>query len=142
VQQDKQTGQVHSQGFGFYPEVEKVIVRLFTGNGAVRDESTKSASIKPWLLTHRLIVQVDREQFEEGLNVKDSWLGSGIDYHLLNRNCTHFGHAVMTAIQLGAPKPQFGERPATYLDRLMSLNLGQRPSASDPRTATLVNGQR
>ncbi|MCA9142202.1 MAG: hypothetical protein KDB05_05425 [Planctomycetales bacterium] len=142
VQQDKQSGQVHSQGFGFYPKIEKVIVRLFTGDGAVRDESTKSASIKPWLLTHRLIVQVDRAQFEEGLNVKDRWLGSGIDYHLLNRNCTHFGHAVMTAIQLGAPEPEFGERPATYLARLMALNLGRRPSAAEPVTATLVNGQR
>ena len=48
----------------------------------------------------------------------------------------------MTAIQLGAPEPEFGERPATYLARLMALNLGRRPSAAEPVTATLVNGQR
>lgn len=142
VQQDKQTGQIQSQGFGFYPEIEKVIIRLFTGDGAVRDESTKAASIKPSLLTHRLIVRVDRDQFENGLKVKDGWVGSGVDYHLLNRNCTHFGHAIMTAIQLNAPPPEFGERPATYLSRLMNLNLGRTDASNEQLPATFVNGRR
>ena len=124
VQQDKQTGEIHSQGFGFYPEVEKVIVRLFTGDGAVRDESTKSASVKPWLLTHRLIVHVDRREFEAG------------------RNCTHFGHDVARAIGLDAPDPEFGERPALYVGRLMTLNPGQRRSELARLPATLVNARR
>ena len=121
AQQDKRTGEVHSQGFGFYPEVEKVVVRLFRGDGAIRDESTKSASVKPWLLTHRLILQVDREAFEAGLNVKEQWVGSGIDYHLLNRNCTHFAYEVMRAVQAGLPGPELGERPSAYVSRLMKI---------------------
>ncbi|MBC8356487.1 MAG: hypothetical protein H8E66_31285 [Planctomycetes bacterium] len=141
LQQDKRTGLVHSQGFGFYPEIEKVVVRLFTGDGAVRNEATKSASIKPWLLTHRLIVQVDRDTFRAGLGVKDRWLESGVDYHLLNRNCTHFAHDVMKAIELGAPEPEFGERPATYLSRLMALNLGRSRPEFQRLPATFVNGQ-
>ena len=142
VQQDKQTGEIHSQGFGFYPEVEKVIVRLFTGDGAVRDESTKSASVKPWLLTHRLIVHVDRREFEAGLSVKQHWIGSRVEYHLLNRNCTHFGHDVARAIGLNAPDPEFGERPALYVGRLMTLNPGQRRSELARLPATLVNARR
>jgi|CXWL01.1.fsa_nt_gi hypothetical protein len=142
VQQDRRTGEVFSQGFGFYPEVEKVVVRLFTGDGAVRDESTKSASIKPWLLTHRLIVQVDRAAFEAGLKAKDQWVGSGIDYHLLNRNCTHFAYDIMQTIQLGAPHPELGERPSAYVGRLMTLDLGRRPAGMERLPATFVTEQR
>lgn len=142
VQQDQRTDEVHSQGFGFYPAVEKVVVRLFTGDGAVRDESTKSASIKPWLLTHRLIVQVDRDAFEAGLNVKERWVGSGIDYHLLKRNCTHFAHDVMQAIQLGSPKPELGERPSFYVGRLMTLDLGRNRAGLARLPATFVSGRR
>lgn len=142
IQQDKETGAVHSQGFGFYPEVEKVIVRLFTGDGAVRDESTKSASVKPWLLTHRLIVQVDRRDFEAALAGKERWVGSGVDYHLLNRNCTHFAYDVMNAIKLGAPPPTLGERPAVYLGRLMALNLGRNRTRLVRLPATTINEQR
>ncbi len=142
VQQDKVTGAVCSQGFGFYPEVEKVIVRLFTGDGAVRDESKRSASIKPWLLTHRLIVQVDRREFEAGLDVKERWVGSGVNYHLLNRNCTHFASDVMKAIKLGAPAPDFGERPSSYLGRLMKLDLGRNRTDLVRLPGVLVNEQR
>ena len=141
IQRDRRTGEAHSQGFGFYPAVEKVVTRLFTGDGAVHDESTRSASIKPWLLTHRLIVQVDREAFEAGLKLKEQWVGSGIDYHLLNRNCTHFAYGVMQAIQLGAPAPEIGERPALYVSRLMTLNLGRDRTEPDRLPATFVNGQ-
>lgn len=142
VRQDQETGEIHSQGFGFYPEVEKVIVRLFTGDGAVRDESTRSASVKPWLLTHRLVVQVDRSAFEAGLNVKERWVGSGVDYHLLKRNCTHFAYDVMKAIQLGAPAPELGERPSAYLGRLMTLNLGRNRAGLVRLPSTLINEQR
>lgn len=142
VQQDKVTGRVHSQGFGFYPEIEKVIVRLFTGDGIVHDESTKSSSVKPWLLTHRLIVHVDQSQFEAGLRAKNEWVGSGIDYHLFENNCTHFAHDMMRAIQLGAPAPAFGERPATYLTRLMALDLGRNRTRLERLPATFVTGQR
>ncbi len=142
LQQDNRNGKVSSQGFGFYPEVEKVVVRLFTGDGAVRDESTKSASVKPWLLTHRLIVQVDRDKFEAGIAKKNEWAGSGIDYHLLNRNCTHFAHEIMKAIELGAPEPEYGERPATYVARLMKLGLGRPRPFPDRLPATFVNERR
>jgi hypothetical protein len=142
VQQEKQTGTVHSQGFGFYPEVEKVVVRLFTGNGAVRDESTKSASIKPWLLTHRLIVQVDRRDFEAGLSVKQRWMGSSVDYHLLHRNCTHFAYDVLKAIDLAAPEPKLGERPSSYVGRLMTLDIGRARDGLVRLPGTLVNEQR
>ncbi|MDA1053353.1 MAG: hypothetical protein O3C40_23130 [Planctomycetota bacterium] len=138
VQQDRRTGETHSQGFGFYPEVEKVIVRLFTGDGAVRDESTKSASIKPRLLTHRLIVRVDRDAFEAGLNVKEQWVESGVDYQLFRRNCTHFAHDVMRAIELGAPKPELGERPSSYVGRLMTLDLNRHRTGLDRLPATFV----
>ncbi|MEX0818786.1 MAG: hypothetical protein WD070_04305, partial [Pirellulaceae bacterium] len=125
VQQEKRTGETHSQGFGFYPAVEKVVMRLFTGSGAIRDESTKSASIKPWLLTHRLIVHVDRGAFEASLRAKERWADSGVGYHLFRRNCTHFAHDIMQAIQLGAPQPTLGERPSSYVGRLMTLDLEQ-----------------
>jgi hypothetical protein len=142
AQHDRRTGEVHSQGFGFYPEVEKVVVRLFLGNGAIRDESTKSASNKPWLLTHRLIVQLDRDAFEAGLNVKEQWAGSGVDYHLLNRNCTHFAYDVLKAIQPGTPGPELGERPSSYVSRLITLDLGRNQTGLERLPATFVNGTR
>jgi hypothetical protein len=138
IQQDNRTGKVQSQGHGFYPEIERVVVRLFTGDGIVQNESTKASSVKPWLLTHRLIVQVDRETFKASLHAKDQWIGSGIDYHLFDRNCTHFAHDIMQAIQLGAPEPEYLERPGTYVGRLMTLNLGRCPANSERLSATFV----
>ena len=139
AQHDRRTGEIRSQGFGFYPEVEKVIVRLFTGNGAIRD---KSASTKPWLLTHRLIIQLDRDAFEAGLRVKEQWAASDIDYHLLNRNCTHFAYDVMKAIQPGIPGPELGERPSAYVGRLMTLDLGRNQTSLERLPATFVNRTR
>lgn len=142
VQKDPRTGDIQSQAFGFYPEAERIAGRLFVGDGAIRDESTRSASVKPWLLTHRLIVQVNRDAFEAGLNVKERWVESGTGFQLLRRNCTHFAHDVMTAIQLSAPKPALGERPSMYVGRLMTLDLGRNPTATNRTPSTLVNGQR
>ncbi|HUG71191.1 MAG TPA: hypothetical protein VMM76_25805 [Pirellulaceae bacterium] len=142
VQQNTETGESHSQGFGFYPEVEKVVTRLFRGNGALRDESGKSASIKPELLTHRLIVQVDRRDFEAGLDVKERWMGSGGAYHLIRRNCTHFAYEVMQAIGLGASEPRLGERPSLYVARLMTLDLGRSRTGLVRLPGTLVSEQR
>ena len=120
VRQDERTGATESVGYGFYPDIEKVVLNLFVGKGVVTDESTKAASIKPELLTHRFVVRVDREAFEAGLMVRDRWQEGSRDYNLFGRNCMHFTREVTRAIGLQTPDPKFGERPRDFLPRLMA----------------------
>ncbi|MBP86565.1 MAG: hypothetical protein CMJ64_07615 [Planctomycetaceae bacterium] len=120
VKQDGVSGETESAAYGFYPEIEKVVLHLFVGRGVVADESTKAASIKPELLTHRFVVRVDREAFDAGLAVRDRWRQGRRDYNLFGSNCMHFTREVSKAIGLVAPEAKFGERPRDFIPRLMA----------------------
>jgi hypothetical protein len=108
-------------GFGFYPGAQRVLVKLAGGKGQLLDESGNHASIKPGLLTHRLIFRVDKKLFESSWSAKQRWEEQRPNYNLIARNCTHFAHDVGTSLGLNPPKPKTGERPPSYFDRLMQF---------------------
>lgn len=118
VTHDLRTNQTDSKGYGFYPGAQRVLVKLAGGKGQLLDESSNHASIKPGLLTHRLIFRVDKERFDSSWSAKQQWHEATPNYNLLGRNCTHFTHRVGTSLGLDAPKPNTGERPPFYFDRL------------------------
>ncbi len=121
VTHDLRTNETRSQGFGFYPGANRVLVKLAGGKGRVLDESNIDASIKAGLLTHRLILQVNRAQFESAWSAKQDWERAEHHYHLVGRNCTHFSHRIGTSLGLDAPQPTAGERPPLYFERLMQF---------------------
>lgn len=118
-QRDNVSGAEHAVAFGFYPEDEHAIAALIVGSGKVTDESTKNASNKPHMLTHRFIVQVNRTAFCKSLAMKKHWALQGYNYNIFHRNCAHFAFTVADASGIKLPKPNFAERPAKYLDRIM-----------------------
>ncbi|HJN08614.1 MAG TPA: hypothetical protein QF564_07965 [Pirellulaceae bacterium] len=95
------------------------MVKLAGGKGQLLDESSNQASIKPGLLTHRLIFRVDKELFDSSWSAKQQWQEAQPHYNLFARNCTHFAHSVGTSLGLDPPKPNTGERPPFYFERLM-----------------------
>jgi len=118
VTHDVRTNQTESWAFGFYPGAQRVLVNLAGGKGQLLDESDNHASIKPGLLTHRLIFRVDKEHFDSSWSAKQQWQEARPHYNLIARNCTHFAHRVGSSLGLEPPKPNAGERPPSYFDRL------------------------
>ena len=104
---------------GFYPERERALSHVMGGRGAVVDESTRSASMSQDLLTHRLVCRVDRATYIRAWNANYCWCAAGYDYHILDRNCTHYTEKIAHSLGLAPPVPERGERPPTYLDRLI-----------------------
>lgn len=119
ITHDHYANQTDSKGFGFYPGAQRVLVRLAGGKGQLLDESSNQASIKPGLLTHRLVFRVDKELFDSSWSAKQQWQEAQPHYNLFARNCTHFAHSVGTSLGLDPPKPNTGERPPFYFERLM-----------------------
>ncbi len=132
IEHDPRSGRTQSTGYGFYPGYDRVVVRLFVGKGRLVDETTKAASTDPALLTHRLIVSVDRETFLSTKAVKEKWEQTEYSFNLLGHNCNHFAHDVAREIGLTAPIPNRMERPPQYLGRLMD-SLTQPPNATPPQ---------
>ena len=118
---DLRTNQTASKGYGFYPGAQRVLVKLAGGKGRLLDESSNDASIKPGLLTHRLIFHVDKEQFDSSWSAKEAWHDAQPNYNLFARNCTHFTHRVGASLGLDPPKPTTGERPPFYFERLVQF---------------------
>lgn len=122
VERDPGGGPPRSQGFGFYPGADRVMLRLFWGTGLLTDEAQKAPSCRRELVTHRLVVRVDRATYDRALAVRDDWLAVPRDYHLVNHNCIHFAYAVARAVFDDPPSPDAGERPPQYIGRLMKLD--------------------
>jgi hypothetical protein len=119
IEHDQRSGRTQSAGYGFYPGYDRVVTRLFMGKGRIVDETTKAASTDPALLTHRLIVSVDRETFLASKEVKEKWEQSEYNFNLLGHNCNHFAYDVARDIGLAAPTPNRAERPPQFIGRLM-----------------------
>jgi hypothetical protein len=119
VTHDVRTNQTESRGFGFYPGAQRVLVNLAGGKGKLLDESSNHASIQPGLLTHRLIFRVDKRHFDSSWTAKQRWQEDRPNYNLFGRNCTHFAYHVGASLEVNPPKPNTGERPPSYFDRLM-----------------------
>ena len=118
-------GSSRSMAYGFYPGMERVLIRLWMGKGRMVDEHTKQASTNPDLLTHRLIVRVDRETFLKSVAVKEEWERSGYGFNLISRNCLHFSREVGVSLGLNPPPPKIGERASGYLGRVIQRTGGQ-----------------
>ncbi len=108
-----------ASGLGFYPNTKPRVVRFFGSRGEVVDESTNDASVKPTLLTHRLVCQVDRQTFIRSRSAVTEWNDASPDYHLFACNCKHFAYEIARSIGLEAPKPRIAERPPVYINRLI-----------------------
>lgn len=106
-------------GLGFYPSARPLIVRFFGIRGEIVDESTKEASVKPALLTHRLVCQVDRPMLLRSQSAAMEWHEAEHNYRLLARNCKHFACEIACAIGLKPPKPRVAECPPAYINRLI-----------------------
>ena len=134
IKQDRRTGAVDSAAYGYYPGMEKVILRLFTGAGIVVNETTKPVSIDPALLTHRFVVRVDREVYLKSMAQVEQWRDTSPNYNLLRRNCTHFAYDIGRSIGLDAPKPEVGEGPNSYLERVIASHTPVAPVVDDTRS--------
>jgi hypothetical protein len=103
-----------ASSFGFYSRDGKL--RLGDVPSELKDEAKASAASKSSLLTHRLIVKVDRETFQSTQKLISEWKTN--DYNLLERNCVHFTHAVAKAAGLNPPEPPKIPRPSAYFKAL------------------------
>jgi len=106
-------------GLGFYPSEQPRIIRFFGIRGEIVDEWTKDASVKPELLTHRLVCQVDRPTLLRSKSAVIQWQRAEHNYRLFACNCKHFAYEVARSVGLNPPKPSVAERPPTYLKRLI-----------------------
>jgi hypothetical protein len=86
-----------------------------TIGGQIVDEATKPESSS--LLTARLIVQVNKQPFQDSQAQIDVWRTS--DYNLYSQNCISFVRAV--AVSLGLFPPEVGtlQLPTSYLEELI-----------------------
>jgi len=108
-----------ASGLGFYPDAKPLIVRFFGIRGEIVDESTNDASVKPTLLTHRLICQVDRSTFLHSRSAATKWNQAEPNYRLFACNCKHFAYDIACSIGLEPPKPKAAESPPAYINRLI-----------------------
>jgi hypothetical protein len=129
IRHDANEENVQANAFGFYPKAEQFGLAKLIGAGTVIDESTKEASIKPSLLTHRYVVRVDRDTFLASQQAKDKWADS--KFKILRHNCAHFVQDVATRIGLDPPSPGLGESPPAYLARLIAAP-PTRPMVTTP----------
>ncbi len=107
-------------GSGFYPGKDNVVLWLLSGLGRLSDEAERPASTEPALLTHRLIVRLDKQAYERSLAAREKWLAAQHEYNIFTCNCTHFSFQVAQAIGLQPPEPRTCERPPFYIERMMN----------------------
>ena len=118
IQHDTNGVNVQAEAFGFYPQSEAVGPGRLFSKGAIIDESTREASLRRELLTHRYVVRVSREAFQASRQIKAEW--SQATFRILRNNCTHFVRDVARRIGLDPPSPSTAEKPADYVSRLMA----------------------
>lgn len=130
IRHDADETNVQAQAFGFYPKSEAFGPGRLVGKGAIIDESTKVASTRRALLTHRYVVRVSREAWLESQRAKADW--SNAKFRILHNNCTHFVHDVAQRAGLDPPDAETAEKPATYIKRLMAKSPKQQTGPSRP----------
>ena len=114
--EDPATGMSSQEAFGYYNKVATLEMILGADvPGELRDESIKPM---PSLVTHRLIVSIDKDVFDESLGEKAKWATG--DYNLYKRNCISFSAAVARDIGLSGVPAEADTLPAIYLADLIS----------------------
>jgi hypothetical protein len=122
VVEDAQHHQWIEKAYGFYPghkgsKGSLSVVMGWTVQGKLVDEyHDPEARLRQKYLTHRLIVQVDREHFEQTQCCVERWKGH--EYCLFCKNCKSFLEDVAHQAGLDVPCSWALERPGTYLRRL------------------------
>jgi hypothetical protein len=114
--EDPATGMSSQEAFGYYNKVATLDM-IFGADvpGELRDESIKPM---PSLVTHRLIVSIDRDAFDEALGERAKWATG--DYNLYKRNCISFSAAVARDLGLVGVPSEADTLPATYLSDLIA----------------------
>jgi hypothetical protein len=114
--EDPIAGMSSQEAFGYYNKVATLDMVLGEDvPGELRDESIKPM---PSLITHRIIVKIDKEAFDESLQEKIKWKTG--DYNLYKRNCISFSAAVAHDIGLTGVPVEADIFPATYSADLIS----------------------
>jgi hypothetical protein len=100
-----------ASAYGFYP-ADGNKPRFGDVPASIKNEATVDASTKSDLLTHRLIVQVNKDKYDAALAVMEDWKDK--KYNLLAQNCVDFTHAVAVAAGVKAPRPEKVAIPSRY----------------------------
>jgi hypothetical protein len=114
--EDSENQMSSAKAFGFYPaDGEKKKMIFGNVKGELANEATKKPNQQS-LLTHRLIVQVNKQKWLDSQKEVATWRTE--DYNLFSNNCTHFAYAVAADVGLDIAKPGT-EFPSHFLVRLI-----------------------
>lgn len=89
--EDSQKRQSVQRPFGFYPEVDKekfALLPISLPGQIVDEQLDKKTREKLKFITHRLIVQVNREAYRDSQKLIEKWRTE--DYNLYRKNCIAF----------------------------------------------------
>ncbi len=103
------------QAWGFYPKSGSG----FFGSvpGVMRNEAFNPRST---LITDRVIIEVNRETFEQTLSIVDKWRTT--DYRLFSRNCISFIREVAQGTNTLIPAWNRLDFPATHVQKIIARN--------------------
>jgi hypothetical protein len=115
--EDSRRRQSVASGFGFYPNSTFSAVFFGFVPGSLRNEALNPKSN---LITHRLIVLVNKQEYLDSQKAQKTWATS--DYNKFEQNCIDFTRDVAKRINLKVPAKARGDLPSEYLVKLFKAN--------------------
>jgi hypothetical protein len=106
------------QAWGYYPSTGNKGV-LGPVPGELADESIRGKGTAG--ANYRLVLRVNKEQYEAADAVRRKWAGKG-EYKVLERDCVSFATDVARALRLSIPTGVAARHPQVFIRKLAELN--------------------
>lgn len=101
VEDAKKKESRYDASFGFYPVKGEKVTGFNTVPGELVDQLNKPRKDDDYLrVTHRLIVVVDKTEYEKALAVADKWKKEKPEYKLFSKSCKTFTNDVAKSLGL------------------------------------------
>lgn len=104
--------------YGFWPEGGKKLL-IAPAPGQILKEATKPAlQADHNRMSHRVILKVNKTQYDRSLKVADNWTKAKAKYDLTFMNCTHYIADVASSLDINV-QVNAAEKPTAYIDRII-----------------------
>ncbi len=106
--------------FGLYSKTNGSIIKAFFSKvpGEIADEFYKGSMTQDLI---RLIIRVDKSDYDKTFAIKDTWEGRD-DYQLLENDCITFSTLIANNLNLLIPVRNATDRPWDYIIKILNFN--------------------